>query len=363
MKKTLLLATTTALMGFAFAAPAASAAGKGLTVMSWGGAYGNSQIEAYDKPFTKETGIKVTMVSADNPGTVIKSMVEANNVNVDVFDVETSDVVRLCDEGLLVPIDAATLPPAPDGTPATKDFLPGALRRCGVASILWATVVAYNTKYVNGTPTTIADFFDLKKFPGKRGMRKGAKVNLEMALMATGVKPADVYKVLGTPEGVNRAFKELDKIKGSMVWWSAGAQPPQLLADGEVAMTTAYNGRIFNAQIVDKQPFKVIWDGEYLDFDLFVIPKGAPHEKEALQYIKFATDTKQLAAQASWISYGPARRSSAALVGFYHDSKLKMAPYMPTSPKNMKNSLTSNFGFWADNGTTLNERFNAWLAK
>jgi len=353
MKKILLLATTTALVGFAFAAPAAE---KSLTVMSWGGAYGNSQIEAYNKPFAAQTGIKVTMVSADNPGTVIKSMVEAKNVNVDVFDVEMSDAVRLCDEGLLIPIDASILPPAPDGTPAVKDFLPGALTRCGVASILWGTIVAYNTKYVEGTPTSIADFFDLQKFPGKRGMRKGAKVNLEMALMADGVAAADVYKVLATPEGVTRAFNELDKIKGSVVWWSAGAQPPQLLADGEVVMSTAYNGRIFNAQVVDGQPLEVIWDGEYLDFDLFVIPKGAPNEKEALEYVKFATNTKQLAAQTKWIAYGPARKSSAALVGLFNDGKTEMAPYMPTSPENMKNSLTSDFGFWADNGSQVNLR-------
>jgi len=305
----------------------------------------------------------VISVDADNPGTPIKAMVEAHNVTVDVADVETSDAVRLCDEGLLVPIDASKLPPAPDGTPAVKDFLPGALRDCGVASILWATAVAYNTDKVKGTPTSIADFFNLKKFPGKRGLRKGAKVNLEMALMADGVKPANVYKVLATPAGVDRAFKELDKIKNDVVWWSAGAQPPQLLADGEVAMTTAYNGRIFNAQIVEHQPLKIMWDGEYLDFDLFVIPKGAPHPKAALQFVKFATATKQLAAQASWISYGPARKSSAALVGLFHDGKTRMAPYMPTNPENMKGSLTSDFGFWADHGTTLEERFNAWLAK
>ncbi len=36
--------------------------------------------------------------------------------------------------------------------------------------------------------------------------------------------------------GVDRAFAKLDTIKDSVVWWEAGAQPPQLLADGEVVM-------------------------------------------------------------------------------------------------------------------------------
>ena len=84
----------------------------------------------------------------------------------------------------------------------------------------------------------MADFFDIEKFPGKRGMRKLGKAMLEMALMGDGVPAAEVYDLLGTEEGVQRAFAKLDTIKDHVVWWEAGAQPPQLLADGEVSMTT-----------------------------------------------------------------------------------------------------------------------------
>ena len=70
-------------------------------------------------------------------------------------------------------------------------------------------------------------------FPGKRGLKKEPNVNLEWALLADGVPPEKVYEVLGTPQGLERAFKKLDTIKGSIVWWQAGAQAPQLLADGE----------------------------------------------------------------------------------------------------------------------------------
>jgi len=357
MKKLLILSTAV----FGLAGVAAQA--ESVTVLSWGGAYEKSQVEAYNKPFTAATGIDVNMEAADNPGTPIKAQVEANNVSIDVADVEKSDAVRLCDEGLLEPIDPATdLAAAPDGTPASEDFIDGALTDCAVANIVWSTVMAYNTDKVKGTPTTIADFFDTKKFPGKRGLRKSAKATMEMALMADGVPAADVYKVLSTPEGVDRAFKKLDTIKNDIVWWDAGAQPPQLLADGEVVMTTAYNGRIFNAKVAENQPFKIVWDGQVLDFDLFVIPKGAPHMKEAKEYLKFATSTPQLANQAKWISYGPARKSSAPLVGLYQDGKTEMGPEMPTAEVNMKNALVNDFEFWADHDTELSERFNAWLA-
>ncbi len=357
MKKTLIL--TTALTGFAFAAAAEGE----LVVMSWGGAYGKSQDEAYNKPFAAETGINVTMVDADNPATPIKAQVEANNVSIDVADVEYSDAIRLCDEGLLEEIDTSMLPAAPDGTPAEEDFIEGALTDCAVANIVWSTAVAYNTEANPTAPDSIDDFFNLADFPGKRGLRKGAKINLEMALMADGVPAAEVYDMLETDEGVDRAFAKLDTIKDSVVWWEAGAQPPQLLADGEVAMSTAYNGRIFNAAVGEGQPFEILWDGQILDFDLFVIPKGAPNLENALKYITYSTDTQRLADQASWISYGPARKSSGALVGLYSDGKTEMAPHMPTAEANLKNALVNNFEFWADRDTELNERFNAWLAQ
>ncbi len=356
MKKILILST--ALTGFAFAASAAE-----VTVMSWGGAYTKSQVEAYHKPFTAETGITVNSVDADNPATPIKAQVEAGNVTIDVADVEFSDAVRLCDEGLLEEIDSSILPPAPDGTPAAEDFIDGAIQDCAVANIVWSTVFAYNKDNVNGTPTTIADFFDTEKFPGKRGLRKSAKATLEMALMADGVPAGEVYDLLNTPEGVDRAFAKLDTIKDDIVWWEAGAQPPQLLADGEVAMSTAYNGRIFNAAVAEGQPLEVVWDGQILDFDLWVIPKGAPHKEEALKFIAYSTDTKRLADQASYISYGPARKSSGSLVGLYQDGKTEMGPHMPTAEANLKNALVNNYEFWVDHDAELNERFNAWLAK
>ncbi len=355
MKKTLIL--TTALTGFAFAATAAE-----VTVMSWGGAYTKSQVEAYHKPFTAETGITVNSVDSDNPATPIKAQVEAGNVTVDVADIEFSDAIRLCDEGLLEEIDHSMLPAAPDGTAAADDFIDGALQDCAVASIVWSTVFAYNTANNDGDPTSIADFFDLEKFPGKRGLRKSAKATLEMALMADGVPAGEVYALMDTSEGIDRAFAKLDTIKNDVVWWEAGAQPPQLLADGEVVMSTAYNGRIFNAAIAENQPLVVVWDGQILDFDLFVIPKGAPNKEEAMKFIAFATDTQRLADQASYISYGPARKSSGALVGKYSDGTTEMGPHMPTAAANLGNALVNNFEFWVDHDAELNERFNAWLA-
>lgn len=354
MKK--LLVVTTALTGFAF-----SAAAQEVTVMGWGGAYANSQLEAYFKPYTEKTGVKINSVDADNPATPIKAQVDAGNVTVDVASIEIADAVRLCDEGLLVPLDISTFPAGADGVAAADDFIAGTLTECMIPTDIFSVVVAYDSGKFSTAPATIADFFDTEKFPGKRALRKNAKTTLEMALMADGVPAAEVYSILETPEGVDRAFAKLDAIKKDSIFWEAGAQPPQLLADGEVSMAMSYNGRIFNAVVQESKPFGILWDGQVFEWEGYAIPKGAPNEEAALEFIKYATSSEPLAAAASYISYGPPRKSSAPLVGNIFGTDKPMGPNLPTDPANMTNALASSMDFWVDYDVELNERFNAWL--
>lgn len=341
-------------------------AGKSLVVVSWGGAYTKSQIEAYHKPFQTKTGAKINSVDYNGGIAEMKAQVESRNVTWDVVDMELADAQRACDEGLLEKIDAGTLPPAPDGTPAVQDFVPNGITPCAITSIVFSHIVAYDTsKFEVNKPTKLADFFDLKNFPGKRGLRKTSpKINLELALRADGVAGDQVYQTLSTKAGVDRAFKKLDTIKNSVVWWEAGAQPPQLLADGEVTMTTAYNGRIFDAQIAEGKPFAIIWDGQLQELDVFGIVKGTKNLDAALQFVSFATDTQRLADQAQWIAYGPARRSSLPLVATYHGKPdVDMKVHMPNSPENSSNAIQIDFLWWADHQEELNQRWSAWLAK
>ena len=351
--------TTLALASSILALGATTAMADGsLTVVSWGGAYTKSQLEAYHKPFTEMTGIQVNSVDYNGGLAEVRAQTEAGNVTWDIIDTELSDVVRGCDEGLFAELDHSILPAGEDGTAAEEDFIDGALHDCAVGTIVWSTVYAYRTDQVGSeAPASIADFFDIEKYPGKRGLRRSPKVNLEFALMADGVPAAEVYEVLGTDEGVDRAFAKLDTIKSEVIWWEAGAQPPQLLADGEVVMTTAYNGRLYSAIVNEGQPMQIVWDGQVWDFDLWAIPENAPNKQAALDFLVFSTDTERLARQADWISYGPVRRSSTASVD------PKVLPHLPTAPDNFTNALQNDFEFWADNQDELNERFNTWIAR
>lgn len=330
-----------------------------LTFVSWGGAWQQAQESTAVKPFGTKFKVNTKTDTYNGGIAQLRSQVQTGNVTWDVVDVQLADAIRACDEGLLEKINPAVdLAPSKDGKAAMDDFLPKSVNECMAGSIVWSTLIAYNkTKVGGGAPSTINDFFDLKKFPGKRGLRKAPDGALEWALLADGVKPADVYKVLGTAAGVNRAFKKLDTIKSSIIWWETGAQPPQLLADGEVVMSSAYNGRIYNAMVTDKKPFEFLWDGQLQNIEGYAIVKGSKNLAEAKSFVRYATEADQLAALAPSTAYGPVRRSALALID------QKVVPYLPTTPKNMNGAVMVDSGFWADHADDLNQKFAAWLGR
>ena len=169
--------------------------------------------------------------------------------------------------------------------------------------------------------------------------------------------------MLETEEGQAKAFAKLSEIKDDVVWWSAGAETPQLLADGEVVFGSTYNGRLFALIEEQKQPVAMMWDAQVFDLDGWIVPAGLPEDrlKRVMHYLNFATDTQRLADQAKYISYGPARASSAPLVGKHADLGIEMAPHMPTDPKNSKNTFLFNYEWWADYRDDLDAKFQSWL--
>ena len=335
-----------------------------VTVVSWGGSYADASKKAYHDPFTAETGIEVRLESYNGGLAQVRAQVETGNVHWDVVDLEFADLVRGCDEGLFELIDIDELPPAPDGTSARDDYFEGTYSECGGGGLYYSGVYAYNQEtFPDAPPSTIEDFFDLDKFPGRRGMRRTPIVNLEFALMADGVPPGEVFAVLSNPDGVDRAFRKLETIKEQVVWWEAGAQPPQLLADQEVVMSTAYNGRIFNAQVLENQPFTIVWDGQVLDYGQLAIVAGTPNLEAAKEFLQFASRVESMAAVGRYIAYSPTRRSGMELIATHYETGVDMRPHMPSAPENTARALHNNPEWWTDHAEEMNERFSAWLAR
>lgn len=347
------------LAGIALASISTAAFGADqLVVASFGGAYTASQSKAFIEPFMAEKGAKVLTADYNGGLAELRSQVQSDNGAWDVIDLELQDALRACDDGLIENIDASDLAPAADGTAATDDFLPGTLMDCGVGTIMWSNIIAYDkTKFQSGGPKSIADFFDLKKFPGKRGLSNKPNVNLEWALMADGVPKEKIYATLGTKKGLNRAFARLDTIKKDAVFWGAHAQAPQLLADGEVVMTAAANGRIYDAITKEHKPFEIVWDGQIWNLDVWAISKASKSKEAALDFVKFSTTGQRLADITKFISYGPVRKSSQALV------PEAIRASLPTYEANFKTSLANDLEFWADHQDEINQRWATWMAK
>ena len=359
---------TIMLGGAAFAMSATAALAEDMTIVSWGGAYTASQQAAYHDPYSAKTGVNIINDASSGEAVAkLRAMSEAGNITWDVVDVVAADALRLCDEGLALEIDADTqLADAPDGTKAKDDFGDLMVNECFIPQIVYSTTFGYRKDLVGSTaPTSVCSVFDTAAYPGKRSLEKRPINNMEWALMCDGVAKADVYDVLATDEGQARAFAKLDTIKGDVIWWSAGADTPQLLADGEVIMGSTYNGRLFALIEEQGQNVGMLWDGQVFDLDGWIIPAGLSDERKAraLDYVYFATDTQRLADQAKYISYGPARKSSAPLVSKHATLGIDMAPHMPTDPNNAKNTLLYNYSFWADYRDDIDAKFQAWLAK
>lgn len=338
---------------------------KDLTIVSVGGPFSKGQLEAIQKPFTRNTGIKINNTEVYDDGLAkLKDQVLKGDVGWDLVTLDKHQVGIACEAGLIEPVDWSILSPAPDGTPAVKDFISGALHQCGVATFVWATIIAYDkTRFAGDTPSKLVDFFDVKKFPGMRAVSNHPAGTLELALMADGVPVEEVYQTLSTKEGLDLAFKKLDTIKEILVFWDASAQPADMLADGEVVMTTAYNSRIFDAQIKMEKPFVIIWDHQIYGMDYYSLIKSTKNKKSAAEYLKFATTSHALADQASWEPYGPTRKSSIPLVKTYHGTDIKMAPHLPTSPDNFRNGLALDYEWWAEKQDIMLNRFKIWMLK
>ena len=338
------------LMGFS------SSSARDLTVVSFGGAYGAAQKKHMVDPYKAARGVNVLFQDYSGGIAEIKAQVEAKNIQWDAVDIEVIDLERACSEGLLEVIPTDILPAGDDGVPAQKDFYAEALAsECGVGVIFWTIIFAYNQETIKGgKPATIQDFFDTKKFPGKRALRKRPQVNLEWALIADGVPRDQVYKTLATDKGQARAFAKLDTIKKDLVWYDSWSQAPQLLNDGGAVMVQSANGRIFNDIKDHKRPFVMVWDSHVFDLDVWAVVKGSPNLKQALDFVVFATGTKPLSGMQD-VAYGPTRRSASALV----DPAVRQD--LPTA--HIDKGLKADGIFWADFGESLGEKFNQWLLK
>ena len=323
------------------------------TAVTWSGPYGRAQASALFIPYQQRSGVDVHFAQYDGGLAELRRRVTSKSYGWDAIDFELPDAVEACDEGLLEPIDPASLPDP-------GDFVPGALGRCWVGSVVYSQAIAYAPhRFGAARPNALADFFDTAKFPGPRALRStDAKFNLELALLADGVAPRDIYKALSTPQGVARALAKLGTL-GPIMWWTRSSEPAAMLADGRAAFATILNGDIYNAAAQGGEP-GIIWDHQLYELDVFGIPKGDPKREMAMDFIRFATAPENLAHVADWVPYGPARRSALALVTKNPELGTAMRRFLPTAPENFRNAFAIDDSWWRAHRAGVTASWQAW---
>ncbi len=316
-----------------------------LTVVSYGGgAYQQSHINIFLKPYESFTGIKMESVAWNVEYPKLKTMVESKNVVWDVVEVTDALYKRGNLDSLYQPLTIV---------PNDGKFLPHTVEKYGVANIYWGTVLAFMPgTYPKDKPQSWKDFWDTKKFPGARAMYDGPRGNIEFALLADGVPKDSLY-----PLDVERAFKKLDEIKPYVrVWWTEGTQPIQLLQQKSVSLTSAWNGRIF-ALAQEGINISYSWEGSALELDWWVIPRGSKNVDAASRFIVFASLPERMALQAQQIGYGPVNTTSLEFLSE------ELRRQLPTYKDNWEKSFVINSDWWSKNEKQMIDRWALWKSR
>ena len=312
-----------------------------ITVVSWGGTYGKAQDRALFTDASNHSGIAINRESGASM-TKTCLQVQSGSVTWDLVVTGSGGAAAAAADGCLEKIDYSVVD--------VSDFYPGLYTDYCVGSDVFATVMAWNTdKYGEpgspGAPSSWADFWDVKKFPGTRAYRaNNVDGALEPALMADGVPPEKVYEVLATPEGKRRAINKIRELKPHIaVFWGSGAQQAQLMKDAEVDMSTGWNGRFDNAK-KDGAKVGYTFNQALLDYDCFAMPKGAPNKEVAMRFLAEVSKPQYQANLPFYITYGPTNRKAYEMT----KAPKELIESLPSHPKNVPLMLPVSLDWYAE---------------
>ncbi len=296
------LAALAALFGIGAGARGAQAAGRQIVLACWGGAAVRAYDQSFGKPFTKDSGIGVAVDGAGPSLGKIRAMVRSGKVTWDLCDSSIGASQVLGRDGMLEPIDYAIVDKG-----AT---MPGFAMPWCYGTSAFSYVLAYDRRATGGAaPRDWADFWDAKKFPGKRTMRRGMQGVLEAALLADGVAREKLY-----PLDVGRALAKLRQIKDVTVFWESGADSERLLRQGEVVMGNIWSTRARWLDETTRGRITWTWQDGLLTAGVFNVPKGSPAGKDAMRLLAAMTNPERQVMLLKLLGSGPANPAASALV-------------------------------------------------
>jgi putative spermidine/putrescine transport system substrate-binding protein len=328
------------------AAATAGATAHDLVVVSRGENLERAVGKAYVQPYVAATEAAVQQESWDGGLDTLRNQAKAADNNWDLVQVDPDELAMGCAEGLFEKLDWSTI--------GGKDhYLPLAVSDCGVGAVIANMVLAWDRDKFPASPTW-SDFWDVAKYPGKRGLHAGVRGNLEIALLADGVAPGDVYKTLGTTDGVDRAFRKLDQLKPYIVWWTTEADAARILGSGDVLMTSAPSSRIAAASWSGHRNFGIQWTASLYEVLSWAVLKGSANLRPAENLLYFA-GTPAIEGRMLRLS-GDAGLAKGMNEGLSPEQQAISG----SAAANLGAGLRMDVGFWHDNLAKLRTRFAAW---
>jgi putative spermidine/putrescine transport system substrate-binding protein len=295
------------------------------------------------KPYAEATATPLAAPAWDGAAGTLKPLL-ANHA-VDLVLATGGQLADLCRAGLVQKLDWAAL--------GRDRFLPGTTSDCGAGAYVSATVLVWDRDKLTGTPGW-GDFWDVAKHPGRRGLHRAARGNLEIALLADGVSPADIYRTLRSSDGVDRAFRKLDQLKPYILWWDEPAQPGQMLAGSKVLLTSAASNALPGGP---KLKLGTQWAGSLAELASWAVATQPPHPRAAAAALVVATDPARLASFAKATGLGAPTTAAVAML------PAELRAQNPTAATNQASVLVIDEAFWLENGDRLEARFTAWIGK
>ena len=336
------------LAGTLLLATPAAQAGEPIHVAGYGGVTWELITKNFLVPLKEETGVEVKLETEPSLAK-LRAMVEAGRCDFEVIELYGAEYEIAVRDDLLEDIDYSVVDPdniMPDFTKHDKGFL----------YVTFSELLVYRQDHFpEGGPQSMADLWDVEKFPGPRTLHDTVVTNLEFALLADGVALEDLYDALSSEEGIDRAFSKLDEIKPHVVkFWSAGAEPVQMIADGEAHLGIAWNGRIKKLQDSGVDAV-MVWNGANTDSSRYGIPKGCENKRDAELYLGAWANPEWVANWSRDIPY------PGFVPGVMELLDPEYAMQMPTHPDNAAKSYLTDWGFWEKNRERLEERWKEWL--
>jgi len=350
-----------------------------INILSWGGNYQDTQKITLGNKFFEKTGIKINWISwKDYPYLELDQILnnQSNELpKIDIIDIfiNNKNTLNLLNEKCIQKKiynfnQNNNLSDNYKKILYLEDYIIKPQNECLLGNILFSWNFAYNSNlFEDNKPRSASDFFNTKKFPGKRGIYIGVKPNLELSLIADGVSPRGLYNVIkNQTSAISRSMKKIDKLcddpKGGCVFWISGSEPSSLLKNNKVIMSTGWSNRFTQSQLNENLSITQVFNNQIIDYEYYVINNRSENIENSINFLEFVTTPENEIKFLKKIPYSSWRKTT---LSYIQDSKNNYDKYtinilnnIPIKIDNFDEQIFIDHNYWENEYDKINKFWN-----